>query len=71
MGAAMEETFENEDDDERWVAGEVTSIEQDWGVVILCCRPIGRARPRSWARYDGCAVLQSVEAMLSVIDSLG
>lgn len=63
----MEETFENEDDDEHLVAGEVASIEQDWDVVTTMLPTDWQSKAKELGAVRRLRGFASVEAMLRVM----
>lgn len=63
----MEETFENEDGDERLVAGEVASIERDWGVVTTMLPSDWQSKAKELGAVRRLRGFASVEAMLRVM----
>lgn len=63
----MEEVFENEDNDEHLVAGEVASIEQDWGVVTTMLPADWQSKAKELGAVRRLRGFASVEAMLRVM----
>lgn len=63
----MEEAFENEDDDEHRVAGEVASIEQDWCVVTTMLPTDWQSKAKELGAVRRLRGFASVEAMLRVM----
>lgn len=63
----MEETFANESNDEHLVAGEVASIEQDWGVVTTMLPAEWQNKAVELGAVRRLRGFTSVEAMLRVM----
>jgi hypothetical protein len=63
----MEEVFENEDNDKHLVAGEVASIEQDWGVVTTMLPADWQSKAKELGAVRRLRGFASVEAMLRVM----
>lgn len=63
----MDETFENENDDEHRVAGEVASIERDWGVVTAMLPTDWQSKAKELGAVRRLRGFASVEAMLRVM----
>jgi hypothetical protein len=63
----MEEVFENEDNDEHLVAGEVASIEQDWGVVTTMLPADWQSKAKELGAVRRLRGFASAEAMLRVM----
>lgn len=64
----MEEAFEDEDDAEGWqVAGEVASVEQDWGVVTAMLPVDWQAKAMELGAVRRLRGFSSIEALLRVL----